>query len=96
MRDNLSQTSARSFRVSGRVQGVCYRMSTQQIAEQLGLAGWVRNCPNGDVEVYACGHPPDLQALEQWLWQGPAMARVDDIVAKEAAIETTNEFIILY
>lgn len=94
MSDNLSETSARSFLVSGRVQGVCFRMSTQQKAVQLGLAGWVRNCPDGNVEVYACGHQTDLQALEQWLWQGPAMARVDGIVANEAAVTTTNEFII--
>ena len=66
----------RHYRVSGKVQGVSYRASTRQKARDLGLNGWVRNCPDGSVELQASGDPQALQQLEAWLWQGPAEARV--------------------
>ncbi|MDX1518845.1 MAG: acylphosphatase, partial [Gammaproteobacteria bacterium] len=70
MTDSSGQLAAKSFRVSGRVQGVCYRMYTVDRAEKLGLTGWVRNLPDGDVEVYACGPKEQLEALHQWLHEG--------------------------
>jgi acylphosphatase len=72
------------FRVRGLVQGVFFRASTEQTALRLGLTGWVRNCANGDVELVACGTPRQLDALEQWLWQGPPAARVE-VVERSAA-----------
>lgn len=66
--------------VYGRVQGVFYRASTQQQARQLGLNGWVRNRPDGTVQVCACGHPSDLEALAEWCRTGPPAAQVDRIV----------------
>jgi Acylphosphatases len=64
------------FLVSGRVQGVCYRASTCEQALALGLAGHAKNLPDGRVEVLASGAAEALDALEHWLWQGPAGARV--------------------
>jgi acylphosphatase len=69
--------------VTGRVQGVFYRASTQERALALGLTGWVRNCQNGDVELVACGGAPALEALERWLWQGPPAAQVSAVVRRE-------------
>ncbi len=65
--------------VSGRVQGVFYRATTAGRARELGLAGWVRNLADGRVEVRACGEKADVEALCQWLWQGPAGAQVSDV-----------------
>ena len=65
------------------MQGVWYRASTRETAGRLGLSGWVRNLPNGDVEVTACGAPEQLDALEAWLWEGPPHARVSDVRAEE-------------
>lgn len=62
--------------VSGQVQGVGFRWFTQRRGEQLGLVGWVKNLPNGEVEVVARGTPEAVQALEKHLWQGPSMADV--------------------
>lgn len=62
--------------VSGRVQGVWYRASTQQEAERLGVSGYARNLADGRVEVLACGDEPSVEELCQWLWQGPRHAEV--------------------
>ena len=72
------------FLVSGRVQGVFFRASTQQQAQRLGLSGWVRNTSNGDVELLACGEPEQLHELNGWLWQGPPQARVVKVVSEPA------------
>jgi acylphosphatase len=71
--------AAARFLVSGVVQGVFYRASTREQARQLGLAGHARNLPDGRVEVIAHGSPEALDALERWLWQGPAAAQVDGV-----------------
>lgn len=75
-------TAAR-FLVSGRVQGVFYRASTRERALALGLSGYARNLPDGRVEVVASGADAAIEALEQWLQQGPPGARVD-AVSREA------------
>jgi acylphosphatase len=64
------------FLVSGMVQGVFYRAATHEQAERLGVSGWVRNLPDGGVEVRACGEDKVIDALEDWLRRGPPMARV--------------------
>jgi len=65
--------------VSGRVQGVYYRASTREMAASLGLAGWVRNLPDGRVELEAEGPERDMGMLLAWLREGPPSARVDDV-----------------
>jgi acylphosphatase len=62
--------------VSGRVQGVGYRASTADEARRLGVRGWVRNRPDGTVEVDAQGDEPVLERLLVYLRQGPRGARV--------------------
>ena len=72
--------SAARFLVSGKVQGVFFRASTRNEALRLGLSGYARNLADGRVEVVASGRPDALHELEQWLWQGPSAARVDEVV----------------
>jgi acylphosphatase len=62
--------------VSGRVQGVAFRASTAQAARRLGLRGWVRNLPDGRVEIEAEGDRAALEALVAWCRRGPPAARV--------------------
>jgi len=88
--------ACRNFRVSGRVQGVAFRAATLDEARRLGLTGWVRNLPNGDVEVLASGDVESLAALERWLWRGPRAARVTAVAASEARFETFVDFEIRY
>ncbi|HXG29981.1 MAG TPA: acylphosphatase [Nevskiales bacterium] len=67
------------FRVSGRVQGVGFRYATLHEAHRLGLSGWVRNLPDGRVEVLAQGAPDRVEALCAWLQRGPPAARVTGV-----------------
>jgi acylphosphatase len=67
--------------VAGRVQGVGFRYFVRQTAGRLGLAGWVRNEPDGSVRVVAEGPPAALAALELALHEGPAGAAVRDVRA---------------
>jgi acylphosphatase len=69
--------------VGGRVQGVYYRASTAAEAKRLALDGWVKNLPDGRVEVVASGTPAAVAALAAWLWQGPPGARVDAVQLEE-------------
>ncbi|MGB5472586.1 MAG: acylphosphatase [Gammaproteobacteria bacterium] len=62
--------------VSGRVQGVFFRASTQAQALALGVSGHARNLPDGRVEVLACGAEQDVRSLCAWLQTGPSQARV--------------------
>ena len=83
-------------RVEGRVQGVFYRASTQDRARALGLRGYVRNLPDGSVEVYACGEPVALQALKRWLWEGPPLAQVSAVRCEPADAQTVAGFQLRY
>lgn len=67
------------FQVEGRVQGVWFRESTRRQAEQLDLCGYAINCPDGSVEVLACGEAGSIEVLAQWLQHGPPMANVKSV-----------------
>ncbi|HEV2146552.1 MAG TPA: acylphosphatase [Longimicrobiaceae bacterium] len=68
-----------AYRVHGRVQGVGFRWWTRSRARGLGLAGTVRNCPDGSVEVRARGPADALAALRDVLGLGPPGSRVDRV-----------------
>ena len=86
----------RRYIVSGKVQGVFFRASTCQKASELGVNGWVRNQANGDVEVFACGHPNTLDEFTQWLWIGPSQAGVADVSVMQSDVENCDDFSIRY
>ena len=65
--------------IEGWVQGVFFRTSTVQEARRLGVKGWVRNCPDGSVEVVAQGKKKKIDELIQWCHQGPAGAQVRNV-----------------
>jgi len=65
--------------ISGQVQGVFFRAWTRNQACELGVAGWVRNLPSGQVEVLAQATDEILTAFLELLRQGPPLARVDRV-----------------
>ena len=73
----------RHYWIKGRVQGVFYRSSAQDQAQQLGLSGWVKNLDDGRVEAVAFGTEQQLSDFETWLKQGSPMSRVDSVEVKE-------------
>lgn len=82
----------RRYLVSGRVQGVFFRAGTQQAAQRLGLTGWVRNLPDGRVELIACGDDAALRQLEAWLHEGPPHARVENVEQRDLPQQTFSGF----
>jgi acylphosphatase len=76
--------------ITGRVQGVCYRAETRQQACNLGLTGWVKNLPDGQVEILAEGEEQRVRDLISWCRQGPPRSRVDLI--EESTEKYTGEF----
>ena len=74
----------RGFRITGRVQGVFFRLWTQEFASKLGLSGTVRNRSDGSVEVHALGSEEVLEAFQAGLWEGPPASSVDGVEVVES------------
>ncbi len=79
------------LRISGRVQGVCYRASCREQALRLGLTGEVRNLPGGDVEAVVEGPRADVEELIAWCRSGPEGARVAGVQVQWS--EPRGEFV---
>ena len=73
--------------IEGRVQGVWFRDSTRRQAGRLGVCGWVRNRPNGAVEVLAEGQEERVRKLVAWCYQGPPAAVVARVHETEESWE---------
>ena len=82
----------KTYKVAGRVQGVFYRVSAREKAQQLNLRGWVKNLPDGQVETYACGQSEQLGEYEQWLKNGPRLAKVLGIDVETSACTQSEGF----
>jgi len=65
--------------IRGRVQGVFFRAETRERARSLGLAGWVRNNPEGTVEAVFQGDRDRIESMLAWCRRGPAAANVEDV-----------------
>ena len=65
-----------SIRITGKVQGVFFRASTRDKAEQLGIHGFVQNDPDGSVYIEAEGDEDTLRQFEEWCRRGPTRASV--------------------
>ena len=65
--------------ISGRVQGVFFRVETQRAAERFGISGWVRNRPDGTVEAVFEGGQAAVDAVLEWCREGPNMAVVENV-----------------
>jgi len=75
----MSQTVRCHVRISGVVQGVCYRMETRRAAENFGVMGWVKNRSDGTVEAVFEGTQDAVNQLINWCHSGPKHAKVTDI-----------------
>jgi acylphosphatase len=69
--------------VKGKVQGVFYRASAKEIAEELGVTGWIKNTEEGDVEITAKGSDAQLQKFIEWCKIGPRRAIVTGVETSE-------------
>ena len=76
--------------VTGKVQGVNYRYAALRQAQALGVTGWVRNLPGGDVEGCFEGEEATVTSLVDWCRSGPPAARVDRVTVTQQ--EYTGKF----
>ena len=83
--------------ISGRVQGVFYRSTTRDRAEQLGLTGWVRNTSDGKVEAIFEGEETAIKDVITWCHKGPRSANVSDVTVEyQKFLGEFEEFCITY
>jgi acylphosphatase len=82
----------RRARVHGRVQGVWFRGSTEAEARRVGVAGWVRNRPDGSVEAVFEGDPDAVQRMLEYVRVGPRWARVERVDVAEEPPEGERGF----
>ena len=78
--------------VSGKVQGVFFRASTKEQADQLGVKGFVRNEPNGDVYIEVEGGEEKLKIFLDWCRRGPNRARVEKVEVEEVDLKNFASF----
>ncbi len=81
--DSAKQPLIVHLTISGRVQGVSYRVWLRAEAHVRGISGWTRNRANGDVEAVLAGEPEAVRTLCEICRSGPPMARVDQILITE-------------
>jgi acylphosphatase len=78
--------------VTGQVQGVFYRDNCRRVAGQQGVAGWVRNLPDGRVEAVFEGEPENVDRMVAWARRGPARAAVTSLDVSEEPVEGLRGF----
>jgi acylphosphatase len=87
-----SQQRVVRARISGRVQGVGYRIWTRGEAVRLGLTGWVRNESDGSVSALIAGADSAVAAMVERLWQGPRGAAVSKVEIVDTAADVSADF----
>ncbi len=80
------------IQVSGKVQGVWFRASTQRKANELGIKGIVRNLPNKDVYIEAEGNEATLKKFIEWCHEGSELSRVESVETFEMEIQNFEDF----
>lgn len=85
-------TIRRRVLISGLVQGVWFRQSTAEVARRAGVAGWVRNLPDGRVEADFEGEQASVEAVIAWCHRGPSGARVDAVEIRHEELAGATSF----
>ena len=81
--------------IKGKVQGVFYRASAKNVAENLAITGWVKNTKEGDVEAVISGNDEKLLQFVNWCRQGPPAAAVSEVIVTEITAPEFQQFSIV-
>ena len=81
--------------IKGKVQGVFYRATARQIADMIGITGWIKNTRGGNVEATVSGTEEQLQKFISWCKKGPEKAVVDEVVVTEKEDTSFDEFVVV-
>lgn len=85
----------KNITVSGSVQGVGFRYSCKKIAQSIGIKGFTRNLHDGNVYIEAEGNNSQITLFIKWCYDGPAHARVHDVIMRDGELKNFNHFDIL-
>ncbi len=80
------------IRVTGKVQGVFFRVNAQRKAQELGLNGYIRNRRNGQVQIDVEGPETTLEKFVKWCWKGSDMSFVKNVQVQESEMQGYNGF----
>ena len=83
------------LRIKGKVQGVFFRASAKEIADKLGVKGWVKNTWDEDVEAMATGDEEAVKKFIEWCWMGPRRAVVEDVIITPAQETFYDDFLVI-
>jgi acylphosphatase len=75
----MATTRSVRVRIAGLVQGVNFRAWTKRRADELGVSGWVRNLPSGEVEALFSGPAENVDSMLTACWEGPRLARAEKV-----------------
>ena len=78
--------------IKGRVQGVFFRATAKDVADEIGVTGWVRNTEEGNVEIKASGSNEQVQKFIAWCKVGPRKAIVTDVIVTIVEDEVFKSF----
>ena len=81
--------------IKGKVQGVFFRATAKDIADRLGIQGWVRNLPDKNVEIIATATDELLAQLIEWCKKGPPRAIVDEVIIEDMEAQPAQGFRIM-
>jgi acylphosphatase len=81
--------------IKGKVQGVFYRATAKDVADDLGIKGWIKNTEDDDVEAIVTGPDGQLKKFVDWCWEGPRRAEVRDVLVEQAEDKTFEQFEII-
>jgi acylphosphatase len=81
--------------IKGKVQGVFYRATAKDVADEFGIKGWVKNLPDKNVEIRATASDEILQKFINWCKLGPPKAKVDEVIVEELSFEEFSGFRII-
>ena len=88
----MADLIGRHVRATGLVQGVFFRAWAQGHARELGVSGWIRNCPDGSIEAHLTGEEQAVARMIERMRNGPSNARVDDFVVEDSQPESLGRF----
>ena len=80
--------------IKGKVQGVFFRVSGRKVALENNLTGWIKNAPDGDVEIETCGKQNDLDTFINWCKKGPDRAVVTSLLVTKCDNHSFDGFAI--
>ena len=83
---------AKHLSITGRVQGVFFRVWAQGQARELGVSGWIRNRPDGSVEAHLESEESAVTRMIERMRRGPANASVEEVAIEDAELEGVGRF----